>query len=331
MTGATNARARTACQALALTVAGAWLVACGGDEAAEPAAPDAPPSLTAPEGAPAPPPATTGAAAVDDARLRGAAGEADNWLAHGRDQAEQRFSPLTQVNDGNVARLVRAWRFETGLTRGHEATPIVVDGRMFLTGSWSVVFALDAKTGELLWRHDPQVPRETAVKACCDVVNRGVAVYRGLVYVGTLDGRLLALDAESGEPVWEAVTVDRTKDYTVTGAPRIVKGRVVIGNGGAEFGVRGYVSAYDALTGELAWRTWTVPGDPSEPFESPALERAAETWTGEWWKSPTPCRGTAARSPRPATSSSRAPPTAASWPCAPTTGARSGRPTRPRA
>jgi PQQ-dependent dehydrogenase (methanol/ethanol family) len=179
---------------------------------------------------------------------------------------------------------VRVWSFETGLTRGHEATPIVVDGRMFLTGSWSVVFALDAKTGELLWRHDPQVPRETAIKACCDVVNRGVAVYRGLVYVGTLDGRLLALDAETGEPVWEVVTVDRSQDYTVTGAPRVVKGHVILGNGGAEFGVRGYVSAYDAITGELAWRTYTVPGDPSKPFESEALARAAKTWTGEWWK-----------------------------------------------
>ncbi|MBW2316614.1 MAG: PQQ-dependent dehydrogenase, methanol/ethanol family [Deltaproteobacteria bacterium] len=252
---------------------------CGGEDAAAPVAEPAHPAAEA-EAAPA----RQGVAAVDDARLRGAGGEANNWLSHGRDYAEQRFSPLEQVNDTNASGLLRAWTFETGLTRGHEATPIVVDGRMYLTGSWSVVFALDARTGELLWKHDPLVPRETAVKACCDVVNRGVAVYRGLVYVGALDGRLLALDAETGQVVWEVVTVDQEKDYTVTGAPRIVKGKVMIGNGGAEFGVRGYISAYDALTGELAWRTYTVPGDPSKPFESEALEQAAKTWTGEWWK-----------------------------------------------
>ncbi len=267
----------------ALAVAG-----CGGEEAVEaPAEGAAPAAVT--EGSEATDPASeeraaTGPAGLDDARLRAAAGDADNWLSHGRDYAEQRFSPLRQVDADNVGKLVRVWSFETGLSRGHEATPIVVDGRMFLTGSWSIVFALDARTGEELWRYDPQVPRETAVKACCDVVNRGVAVYRGKVYVGTLDGRLVALDAETGDPVWETVTVDPEKDYTVTGAPRIVKGHVILGNGGAEFGVRGYVSAYDAETGELAWRTFTVPGDPSKPFESEALERAAGTWTGEWWK-----------------------------------------------
>ena len=258
---------------------------CGDEQVSGPEVPLAEtPSLAVAHDETPAPPARTGVGAVNDARLRNAASEAHNWLSHGRDYAEQRFSPLTQVADGNVARLVRVWSFETGLKRGHEATPIVVDGRMFLTGAWSVVFALDAKTGQLLWRHDPQVPRETGAKACCDVVNRGVAVYRGLVYAGTLDGRLQALDAASGEQVWEAITVDPGKDYTVTGAPRVVKGKVILGNGGAEFGVRGYVSAYDAITGELAWRTYTVPGDPSKPFESEALERAAETWSGEWWK-----------------------------------------------
>jgi quinohemoprotein ethanol dehydrogenase len=128
------------------------------------------------------------------------------------------------------------------------------------------------------------VPRQFGQKPCCDVVNRGVALYRGRVYVGTIDGRLVALDAATGAVAWEVVTVDQSLPYTITGAPRIVKGRVVIGNGGAEYGVRGYVSAYDAETGALAWRTYTVPGDPSKPFESPALERAAKTWTGEWWK-----------------------------------------------
>jgi PQQ-dependent dehydrogenase (methanol/ethanol family) len=156
---------------------------------------------------------------------------------------------------------------------------------LYTTGSWSVVFALDARTGALLWSYDPEVPREWGGKVCCDVVNRGVALYEGRVYLGTLDGRLVALDAATGTVDWEVVTVDQTRPYSITGAPRVVKGRVIIGNGGAEFGVRGYVSAFDAATGEQVWRFYTVPGDPALPFESPALARAAPTWKGgEWWK-----------------------------------------------
>jgi PQQ-dependent dehydrogenase (methanol/ethanol family) len=155
---------------------------------------------------------------------------------------------------------------------------------LYTTGSWSIVFALDARTGRQLWKWDPRVPRSAGQKACCDVVNRGVALYKGRIYVGTLDGRLAALDARTGRVVWQVTTVDQTQPYTITGAPRIVKGKVIIGNGGGEYGVRGYVSAYDATSGKLAWRFHTVPGDPSKPFESPALERAAKTWKGEWWK-----------------------------------------------
>ncbi|MCZ6463797.1 MAG: PQQ-dependent dehydrogenase, methanol/ethanol family [Proteobacteria bacterium] len=222
---------------------------------------------------------------VDDARLAAAGSDAANWLTHGRTYAEDRYSPLDLVNAGNVADLRLAWSFPTGLQRGHEATSLVVDGVMYTTGSWSVVFALDATTGKLLWKWDPRVSHEVGRVVCCDVVNRGVALYRGRVYVGVLDGRLAALDAATGELDWEVVTVDQSLPYSITGAPRVVKGRIVIGNGGAELGVRGYVSAYDADTGELAWRTYTVPGNPSEPFESPALEVAAATWTGEeWWK-----------------------------------------------
>ncbi len=157
-----------------------------------------------------------------------------------------------------------AWSFDTETTRGLEATPIVVDGVLYTTGSWSVVFAVDARTGKQFWKYDPEVPQATGANACCDVVNRGVAVYSGRVYVGTLDGRLAALDAETGKVLWQTVTVDQTQPYTITGAPRVVKGKVIIGNGGAEFGVRGYVSAYDAETGELVWRFYTVPGDPVE-------------------------------------------------------------------
>jgi quinohemoprotein ethanol dehydrogenase len=224
------------------------------------------------------------AAAVDDAILKGAAARSADWLMNGRTYDEQRFSPLAQLNDGNVARLGLAWTFETGTDRGLEATPLVVDGVLYTTGSWSVVFALDARSGRLLWKWDPKVDPAYGARACCDVVNRGAALYRGKIYVGLLDGRLAALDARTGKVAWEVLTVDRSKPYTVTGAPRIVKGQVIIGNGGAEYGVRGYVSAYDAETGALRWRFYTVPGDPSQPFESEAMRRAAATWTGRWWE-----------------------------------------------
>jgi PQQ-dependent dehydrogenase (methanol/ethanol family) len=221
---------------------------------------------------------------VDDARLRGADADVGEWLTTGRTYSEQRYSPLEQINADTVGRMHEVWSFETGLTRGHEATPIVHDGAIFFTGSWSVVFAVDARTGKQLWRWDPQVEKIVAQKACCDVVNRGVALYKGRVYVGVLDGRLAALDEKTGTPVWQVLTVDQSLPYTITGAPRVVDGKVIIGNGGAELGVRGYVSAYDPDSGKLLWRTYTVPGDPSQPFESKALEKAAETWKGEWWK-----------------------------------------------
>ncbi|MEE8160775.1 MAG: PQQ-dependent dehydrogenase, methanol/ethanol family [Acidobacteriota bacterium] len=226
---------------------------------------------------------TFASTAIDDAALSLADERVGDWLTQGRTYSEQRFSPLDQINGQNVDQLGLAWSFETGTDRGLEATPIVVDGIMYTSGSWSVVFAVDARTGELLWKYDPKVSPEYGKKACCDVVNRGVALYRGKIYVGILDGRLAALDAQTGELVWEVVTVDQSQNYTITGAPRIVKGQVIIGNGGAEYGVRGYVSAYDAETGTLTWRFYTVPGDPSKPFESEALERAAETWKGNMW------------------------------------------------
>jgi len=227
-----------------------------------------------------------GAEGVDDARLRNAEREPSNWLTYGGGYGEQRFSRLQAINDSNVGELGLAWSFETGTKRGLEATPIVVDGVIYTTGTWSVVFAIDARTGKQIWRHDPEVPRTMGGRVCCDVVNRGVAIYRGRVYVGTLDGRLQALDSATGEVIWSVVTVDQTRPYSITMAPRIVKGRVIIGNGGAEFGVRGYVSAYDAETGELSWRFYTVPGDPAKPYEHPELAIAAKTWheEDEYWK-----------------------------------------------
>ena len=223
-------------------------------------------------------------ATVDGRRIEAADAEPQNWLTHGRDYGEQRHSPLVQFDRDNVDRLGLAWSFETGRDRGHEATPIVVDGVMFVTTAWSEVHALDAKTGQTLWHYDPEVPGEVGRWACCDVVNRGPAVWRGRVYAGVLDGRLVALDAATGSVVWEVQTTDPEQRYTVTGAPRVVDGRVLIGNGGAEYGVRGYLTAYDADTGEQLWRFWTVPGDPALPFEHAELERAAVTWNGEWWK-----------------------------------------------
>ncbi len=221
---------------------------------------------------------------VDATRLVGAAKDESNWLTHGRTYGEQRFSPLVQINGANVAQLSLAWSLDLDTHRGQEATPLVVDGTMYSTSAWSKVQAIDAVTGALLWQYDPAVPGETGVKACCDVVNRGVAFWKGRIFVGTLDGRLVALDAKSGKVVWSVVTVDQTKAYTITGAPRVVKGKVIIGNGGAEFGVRGYVSAYDADSGKLVWRFFTVPGDPAAPPEAPIMKTAAATWSGQWWK-----------------------------------------------
>jgi quinohemoprotein ethanol dehydrogenase len=223
---------------------------------------------------------------IDDERIKNAESEPGNWLAFGRTYEEQRHSPLTQINRETVGDLGLAWYKDMGTNRAQEATPIVVDGIMFFTSSWSRVYAMDAKTGEQIWMFDPEVPGEVARRACCDVVNRGVAVYKGRVYVGSLDGRLIALDAATGEEVWEVDTIiDRTRFYTVTGAPRVANGKVFIGNGGAEFGVRGYVTAYDAETGDQMWRFYTVPGDPSLPFEHPEMEVAAKTWKGgNWWE-----------------------------------------------
>jgi alcohol dehydrogenase (cytochrome c)/quinohemoprotein ethanol dehydrogenase len=221
---------------------------------------------------------------VDGTRIINADQEPGNWMSHGRTYSEQRFSPLKQINDQNVGQLALAWYMDLDTRRGQEATPIVVDGLMYFTTAWSKVYAVKAVSGEKLWSYNPKVPPEWAINACCDVVNRGVAVWRGKVFVGTLDGRLVALDAATGKPVWETLTIDPAFRYTITGAPRVVKGKVLIGNGGSEMGVRGYVSAYDADTGKLVWRFYTVPGDPAKPFEIPILEKAAKTWTGEWWR-----------------------------------------------
>jgi quinohemoprotein ethanol dehydrogenase len=228
--------------------------------------------------------AATKASEVGSAQIIHADQEPGSWLTHGRTYSEQRFSPLKQINDQNAAQLGLAWSYDLDTNRGQEATPLVVDGVMYFTTAWSKVVAVNAETGSKVWTYDPQVPPEWAINACCDVVNRGLAVWKGKLFLGTLDGRLVALEAATGKLVWEKLTIDPRFRYTITGAPRVVKGKVIIGNGGAEMSVRGYISAYDPDTGKMLWRFYTVPGDPSQPFESPILEKAAKTWTGAWWK-----------------------------------------------
>ena len=222
---------------------------------------------------------------INSIRIINADKEPHNWLSHGRDYNEQRYSPLDQINKQTISKLELEWSLDMGTTRGLEATPIIDNGIMFVSSTWSVVHAIDAKTGEELWVYDPNVPRSWARKVCCDVVNRGVAVWEGKVYFGTIDGRLIGLDTITGKKIWEINTlIDTSKDYTITGAPRIANGKVFIGNGGADMGgVRGYVSAYNTKNGNLEWRFFTVPGDPSLPFEHPEMEMAAKTWNGQWW------------------------------------------------
>ena len=211
------------------------------------------------------------------------------WLNYGRGYKEQRFSPLDKVNRDNVDELDLAWSFKFDTARGMEATPLVHNGVIYVSTGWSHVHALDARTGEQLWHYDAEVPKDHLIKTCCGAVNRGVALWQGdaetglQVFFGTLDGRLVALNAETGEANWVIETTPNNSNYSVTGAPRVVDGKVIIGNGGAELGVRGYITAYDTATGDQLWRFYTVPGDPSKPQEHPALDAAVKTWSGDDW------------------------------------------------
>ncbi len=228
--------------------------------------------------------AQAGGSPVDGQRLANADSDPGNWLTYGRTYSEQRYSPLRQISADNANRLGLAWFADLDTNRGQAATPLVIDGVMYVSTAWSMVKAYDARTGRLIWSYDPEVPRQLGVNGCCDVVSRGVAAWNGKIFVATFDGRLIGLDAATGKPVWTTMTVDKDKPYTITQAPRVIKGRVIIGTSGGEYGVRGYISAYDAETGKLVWRFYTVPGDPSKPFENSAMAMAAKTWSGEWWK-----------------------------------------------
>ena len=225
---------------------------------------------------------------VNESSIMNPGGE---WLSHGRTYQEQRFSPLDSVNRNNVDELDLVWSFKFDTARGMEATPIVHDGVIYVSTGWSHVHAIDARSGEELWHYDAKVPKAQLAKTCCGPVNRGVAIWQEdsdsplQVFFGALDGRLIALDAATGMENWSVQSTPTDGNYSVTGAPRIVKGMIIIGNGGAELGVRGYVSAYDVTTGEMKWRFYTVPGDRNKPQENAALEAALETWSGdEWYK-----------------------------------------------
>lgn len=265
---------KTLMTAFSASLLGLWVGACG--------APDTSSTSTQTQATQEP------FANVTDARLLNAAQTPEEWLSYGGTYDEQRHARLTGITKENISDLGVAWTYDLATGRGVESTPIVVDGVMYVTSAWSIVYALDARTGEELWVYDPDVDRAVGVKACCDVVNRGVAVYAGKVYVGVIDGRVEALDAKTGALVWSEMTVDPSRPYTITGAPRVVDGKVLIGNGGAELGVRGYLNALDAETGALVWRFYTVPNANKQP-DGAASDSAFETvgnisWgdTGAW-------------------------------------------------
>ncbi|MFC4256765.1 PQQ-dependent dehydrogenase, methanol/ethanol family [Altererythrobacter xixiisoli] len=207
-------------------------------------------------------------------------GAGDNWDNPGGDWAESHFSRLTDINPANAERLGLAWEYDLGTQRVQEATPVVIDGVMYTSGNLGRTYALNAATGQELWAFTPEVDMQVNRSACCDQANRGVAVQDGKVFVAALDGWLYALDAKNGAVLWKSDTItDRARGYTSTGAPEVAGNLVIIGNAGAEYDARGYVSAYDTGSGEMVWRFWTVPGDPEAgPQESQALEDALKTW-----------------------------------------------------
>jgi quinohemoprotein ethanol dehydrogenase len=228
---------------------------------------------------------------IDDNVLKNAGKNGGDWLTVGLNYAEQRYSPLKQIDTSNVGRLSLAWTFDVGPGGGQqEATPLVANGVIYGITNWSITFAVDARTHRELWRYDPKVDHSIDApgsdRICCGVVNRGVALYEGKVIVPVIDGRLVALDAATGKEVWSVLAIPKDSiSHTLTMAPRVIKGRVIIGTAGGEFPpFRGYFAAFDAKDGKEIWRFYTVPGDPSRPFENKAMEIAAKTWTGKWWE-----------------------------------------------
>ena len=221
---------------------------------------------------------------IEDAALV-ADSSGENWLAYGRTLSEQRFSPLKQIDASNVARLKVDWFIDLPDKSGLVSTPLVSDGVMYFIGSMNVVRAVDATNGRLIWTYDPRVGDRADHMRVGFNHSRGIALWRDKVILATWDGRLIGLDAATGREQWSTMTVDSTKALYITGAPKVFKDKVIIGNGGTEHGpTRGYVTAYYAATGKQAWRFYIVPGNPADGFENAAMEMAAKTWTGEWWK-----------------------------------------------
>lgn len=231
---------------------------------------------------------------VNDAVLKSGSTTGEDWVSYGTNWSEQRFSPLKQIDPSNVGKLKAAWSYDIAQARGtqagarQEGTPLVLNGVIYSIAPWSVTFAVDAKTGKELWRSDPDVNQEVwRSRICCGVVNRGIALYEGKVIAPIIDGRLRALDAATGKVLWTTRVSPETQPYTITMAPRVIKGgKVIIGVSGGEYGIRGFFAAFDVNTGKHLWTRWTVPGDPSKPFEHPDLAAAAKTWDAskEWWK-----------------------------------------------
>jgi quinohemoprotein ethanol dehydrogenase len=255
--------------AVLATLAVFALAACDSDSPQQPSSPQ-------------PPPADVSTTGVTDAML--AAGNAEEWLTYGGSYEEQRFSPLTQITAEGVGELGLAWFADLDTGRGQEATPLMHNGTIYISTAWSMVKAYNAKTGALKWEYDPKVPRETLSRVCCDAVNRGVALYDDKVYVAALDGRLIAVSMATGKEVWSKTIVPDQESYAITGAPRIANGKVLIGSAGSEYRARGSIAAFDAQTGDEVWRFHTVPGNPADGFENAAMEKAAQTWAGDWWE-----------------------------------------------
>jgi quinohemoprotein ethanol dehydrogenase len=222
---------------------------------------------------------------VTESRVASESPTGTNWLLNGRTFDEAHFSPLKQITDKNVNDLGLAWYLDIDGAMGVVAEPIVVDGVIYVSAPQSRVYAVDAVSGKVIWKFDPHVRLNMAINGSYSArVNAGVAVWEGKVYVGTGDCRLIAIDAAAGKQLWEATVCEPTQTG-ITGAPHIAKGKVLMGYNGSDDGVRGALAAYDANTGKEVWRFWTVPGDPSKPFETKALEMAAKTWSGkDSWK-----------------------------------------------
>jgi alcohol dehydrogenase (cytochrome c)/quinohemoprotein ethanol dehydrogenase len=205
-------------------------------------------------------------------------------MTYGGDYQERHYSGLSQIDRTTVKQLGLAWFAGYDTNVQQTGTPLFVDGTVYVSTAWSKVYAFEGRTGRLLWQYDPKVPTTWSSKVCCGLKNRGVAAWNGKIYVGTLDGRLVALDSQTGNEVWSTLTIDSSQRYSITGAPRVAKGKVLIGNSGSEYGVRGYIAAYDAETGKPLWRFYTVPGNPQNGFENAAMANAATTWSGPWWQ-----------------------------------------------